>query len=97
MPFAILSLKELNYIPTLLLKSDAASFTTSKRQSVEKINRKTFFLTLSAVKNNIVSKICIIKEKSAFHFPKQLIYRYYHALHYYEEHLCSALMTKIVS
>lgn len=43
---------------------------------VEKLDRKTFFLKLYAVKDNTVSKICSIEEKNAFRFPKQLKYRY---------------------
>lgn len=38
----------------------------------EKLDRKPFFLKLCAVKDITVTKVCGIKEKSAFHFPKQL-------------------------
>lgn len=46
----------------------------SKRQVhyAKKLDRKPFFLKLCAVKDVTVSKVCGIKEKSAFHFPKQL-------------------------
>lgn len=37
----------------------------------KKLDRKPFFLKLCAVKDVTVSKVCGIKEKSAFHFPKQ--------------------------
>lgn len=38
----------------------------------EKLDRKPLFLKLCAVKGIRVSKVCGTKEKSAFHFPKQL-------------------------
>lgn len=68
------TLKGLNYIPTLL--ESHASFTMSKRQVhyAGKLDRKPLFLKLCAVKDIRVSKVCGIKEKSAFHFPKQLKY-----------------------
>lgn len=46
----------------------------SKRQVqyAGKLDRKPFFLMLCVVKRIRVSKVCGIKEKNAFHFPKQL-------------------------
>lgn len=45
-----------------------------KRQvhCAEKLDRKPLLLKLCAVRDIRVSKVCGIKEKSAFHFPKQL-------------------------
>lgn len=46
----------------------------SKRQVhyAEKLEKKPFFLKHCAAMDIRISKVCGIREKSAFHFPKQL-------------------------
>lgn len=63
----------------------------------EKLDRKPFFLKLCAVKDIGISKVCGIKEKSAFHFPKQLKDVNLTCISILWEDLGSTLMRQIVS